>query len=170
MASGAFLDLKQAVGVFLQTLQANQTEERVGLVSYAEAVYYHHGLTTDLDAIQNTMDALWTVRARTNIGGGMDMGRNILNNASSSGLTEKVIILMTDGYHNTGTDPIMAAARAQADGVIVHTVTFGWYADQILMQAIANSTGGEFRHAPDGATLVEVFRELAMIRRVVLTK
>jgi hypothetical protein len=170
MASGAFLDLKQAVGVFLQTLRDNQTQERVGLVSYAEAVYYHHGLTADLDVIDAIMDSLWTERARTNIGGGIDMGRTMLNNASSSGLKEKVIILMTDGYHNTGTDPIPAAARAVADGVIVHAVTFGWYADQSTMRMVANATGGEFRHAPDGATLIDVFREMALIRNVVLTK
>ncbi len=170
MASGAFLDLKQAVIAFLQTLRDNQTEERVGLVSYAELVYYHHNLTTDLDAIESIMDALWTERARTNIGGGIDMGRGALNSATSSGLSEKVIILMTDGHHNTGTDPYMAAARACDDGTVIHAVTFGWYADQSLMRTIAHSTGGEFRHAPDGATLIDVFRELALIRKVVLTK
>jgi uncharacterized protein YegL len=170
MAGGAFYDLQVAVGVFLQTLRDNQTEERVGLVSYAEAVYFHHSLTTDLDAIQAQMNAMSTVRARTNIGGGIDLGLSVVLNDAGSGLTQKVIILLTDGYHNTGTDPRSAARRAKDNGVVIHTVTFGWYADQSLMREIALTTGGEFRHAPDGGTLSDVFRELALVRKVVLTK
>ncbi len=170
MAGGAFVDLKDAVLVFLQTLQDNQTQERVGLASYAESAYFEYFLTTDLIVVGDVMNAMMTARARTNIGGGIDMGRQVLLSDPGSSLTEKVIILLTDGHHNTGTDPRIAAVRAINDGIVIHTVTFGWYADQVLMRDVANMTGGEFRHAPDGATLSDVFRELALIRKVVLTK
>jgi hypothetical protein len=171
MAGAPFLQLKTAVNGFLQTLQDEQSDERVGLASYSEIAYPHAALTADLAHVQGVMNSLSTERARTNIGGGIDMGRSLLLNApASSGVTEKVIILMTDGYHNTGTDPRVAATRAVNDGIIIHTVTFGWYADQALMRYVANQTGGTFTHAPDGYTLAQAFLELAVIRRVVLTK
>jgi hypothetical protein len=116
------------------------------------------------------MNAMWTDRARTNIGGGIDMGRQILLADPGASMTEKVMIVLTDGHHNIGTDPLIAATRAAEDGITVHTVTFGWYADQTLMQIVANLAGGTTHHAPDGATLSEIFRDLAMIRKTILTQ
>jgi hypothetical protein len=98
------------------------------------------------------------------------MGRALLLQSPSGGLTEKVIILLTDGYHNTGTDPILAANGAVNDGITIHTVTYGWYADQLLMHQVAAITSGISLHAPDGLALVEAFQKLALVRRVVLAK
>jgi hypothetical protein len=49
-------------------------------------------------------------------------------------------------------------------------VTFGWYADQALMQVVANIGGGSSYHAPDGAALSVIFRDLALIRKTILTQ
>jgi Mg-chelatase subunit ChlD len=116
------------------------------------------------------MNAMWTDMARTNIGGGIDMGRAILMADPGSGMTDKVMIVLTDGHHNTGTDPLLAASRASSDGITIHTVTFGWYADRSLMERVANIAGGTSYHAPDGATLSDVFRDLALIRKTILTQ
>jgi hypothetical protein len=170
MSGTAIVELKIAVAGFLQVLQNNATEERVGLASYAEMAFYEHPLTTDLASVEARMNAMWTDRARTNIGGGINMGRAILLADPASSMTEKAMILLTDGHHNTGTDPIVAATRAASDGITIHTITFGWYADRGLMERVAYITGGSSHHAPDGAALADIFRELALIRKTILTK
>ena len=164
------LQLKAAVAVFLQTLQNNATEERVGLASYAEIAFFEHALTTDLASVEARMNAMWTDRARTNIGGGIDMGRAILLADPGSSMTEKVMIVLTDGHHNTGTSPLLAARRAADAGITIHTITFGWYADRLLMMQVAHIAGGTTHHAPDGAALSDIFRDLALMRKTVLTK
>jgi hypothetical protein len=170
MSGGPFIQLQAAVDVFLQALEENQTNERVGLASYAEMAFPECNLTTDLAYVRAVMNSLSTARARTNIGDGIDMGRYLLVADPGAGLREKVMIVMTDGYHNMGTDPLVAAVRARDSGIMIHTVTFGWYADRVLMQQVADITGGTHLHAPDGVALVEAFRQLALMRRVVLTK
>ena len=170
MTGTPMLDLKAAVAVFLQTLQSNREEERVGLASYSEWAFYEHARTTDLASVEARMNAMWTDRARTNIGGGIDMGRSILLADPAASMTEKVMIVLTDGHHNTGTDPLAAATRAAGDGITIHTITFGWYADKVLMGQVAAITGGSTHHAPDGTALSEIFRDLALNRKTILTQ
>ena len=52
--------------------------------------------------------------------------------------------LISDSPYNEG-DPIAAARQAAQKGILIHTVTFGDEANQFLMKAIANETGG--RHS-----------------------
>lgn len=80
------------------------------------------------------------------------------------------MVLMTDGRHNTGTDPIDAARRAADEGVVVHTITFGGDADQSRMRQVAALTGGTFNHAPDGDALIDIYREIALTLLTQLTQ
>ena len=74
----------------------------------------------------------------------------------------KTIILMTDGIHNTGTDPISAASSiASQYNVIIHTVTFVPGADQATMQSDANIGGGLHYHADTSEELLTVFEQIA---------
>ena len=98
------------------------------------------------------------------------MGRSILLADPAASMTEKVMIVLTDGHHNTGTDPLAAATRAAGDGITIHTITFGWYADKVLMGQVAAITGGSTHHAPDGTALSEIFRDLALNRKTILTQ
>ncbi len=81
--------------------------------------------------------------------------------AGSRPNASRSIVLLTDGIMTQGDDPIAIAAAALADNITVHTITFSDQADQELMAAVAAAGGGEHYHAPDGATLADVFRNLA---------
>lgn len=70
------------------------------------------------------------------------------------------MIVLTDGYHNRGTEPIHAANQAAAEDIEIYTITFGNHADIARMQAIANATGGEHYHAPNAAALKDVFLQV----------
>ncbi|MCA9175269.1 MAG: VWA domain-containing protein [Planctomycetales bacterium] len=153
-------DLKSAVTVFLNTLDETPQDELVGLASYSTNATLENNLVTDLSLIEQSM-ARMSAQGRTNIGGGIDVGRQILAGGRQSGFVDKTMVVMTDGIHNIGTDPIPAAQRAAAAGIVIHAITFGDGADIARMQRVASITGGTFNHAPDGDALIEIYREIA---------
>ena len=105
----------------------------------------------------------------TNIGGGINVGRDILNAGRDVRFVEKTMIVMTDGLHNTGTDPIPAAEGARDDGIVIHTITFGTDADSERMTEVARITGGTYNHAPDGEELKRIYLEIALTLATQLT-
>ena len=79
-------------------------------------------------------------------------------------------MLITDGIHNTGTDPVDVALQAANEGVVVHTITFGAGANQAHMGIVAQTGGGNHWHAGDNESLADVFREVAKSLPSVITK
>ena len=51
------------------------------------------------------------------------------------------MVLMTDGLHNTGREPILSAREAAAANITIHTVTFSSDADIPRMRAVADGDG-----------------------------
>jgi Mg-chelatase subunit ChlD len=168
MSGQPWEDLRAAVSDFCQAVRETPQQETVGFVSFTSVPQLEERLTTDVSRIEAVMARLQPARSQTNIGGGIDMGRFVLN-AGGVG-RERIIVLMSDGWHNVGTNPLTAASRAAADGTVIHAITFGWFADQDLMRTLADMTGGTFNHAPDGATLRQIFRDIALKYRNVLTE
>jgi Flp pilus assembly protein TadG/uncharacterized protein YegL len=169
MSGQPWQDLRAAVSDFTQAIRETGQQEMVGLVSYSAVPQVEQELTADVARIDEIMARLNPARSQTNIGGGIDMGRYVLNAGSVLG-RERVMLLMTDGWHNVGTDPFTAAQRAANEGTVIHAITFGAHADQNMMRAVAEMTGGSFNHAPDGAALRQIYREIALRYRNVLTE
>ena len=80
------------------------------------------------------------------------------------------IVVITDGRWNTGPNPIALAQEAAAMGITIHAVTFSFEADQATMQAMAEAAHGKYWHAPDGETLMEIFRTIADNNPTLLTQ
>jgi len=80
------------------------------------------------------------------------------------------MVLLTDGIHNTGPEPVLSAQVAAQKDIVIHTVTFSADADIARMKAVAAATGGLHFHADDRAELVSVFREIAATLPVMLTE
>jgi uncharacterized protein YegL len=154
-------DLKEAVTIFLSALGETAQDESVGLASYSSDATRDHQLTSDLSVIDRTMRGM-EARGRTNIGGGIDAGRQILNAGRDGRFVEKTMIVMTDGRHNIGIDPIPAAGRAEDDGIVIHAITFGSDADVGRMERVAWITGGTYNHAPNGEALKRIYRDIAL--------
>jgi len=162
-------DLKIGVGIFLDAVNDPNHQPLVGLASYSTTATLDQHLTSDLNAVRkkaNAMDA----NGWTNIGDGINTGRTILAGGHDAEFSEKIMVLMTDGIHNQPTSPEDAAQAAKQENIVIHTITFGADADQDRMRAIANTTGGTFHHAPDGATLQQAFFEIGMTIRTSLTQ
>jgi hypothetical protein len=162
-------DLREAVSIFLQVLETDPYLDNVGLVSYNQTPRLERNLTSNMNLIRQSM-LFMTADGQTNIGGGISTGRSVLLGIYSRPTTEKTMILLTDGIHNIGLDPISAASQAAASGIVIHTITFGADADQQLMQRVAELSGGSTYHAPDGQSLRDIYRRIALTFGTVLTE
>ncbi|TWT77327.1 von Willebrand factor type A domain protein [Posidoniimonas polymericola] len=181
-----FAALDQAVSAFLAELDLTFPHERVGLVSYSSRNRVRCGggnldfqvadtrvaLTDDYTAIEGQMDAFMQngIGGSTAIGEGLAEGLRCIAGAGARPFALKTVVLMTDGLHNSGFEPIVPARTASGDDITVHTVTFSPGADQARMRAVAAETGGRHFHADTTSDLSAVFREIARTLPVLLTE
>ncbi|MAG92355.1 MAG: hypothetical protein CMJ48_01190 [Planctomycetaceae bacterium] len=175
--------LSTATEVFTEALTLTPQIEWIGLVSYASdysnfgvnnlAVEVDQGLTEEHTLIDSAMDDISAriFNGATDIASGIDKGVEVLTDpANSRPFSVKTMILMTDGVPTTGGDPLVSANNAANENVTIHTITFGEGADQLLMQQVADATGGEQFHALDAAQLEAVFKKIALTVPVTITE
>jgi Mg-chelatase subunit ChlD len=126
--------------------------------------------STNRTAIENVV----ATRSNSAIGGGttlsagLDRAVSVLTGANGRALSNKVIILLTDGQWNAGRDPVLAAQDAAAAGITVHCVSMMTSTQSTLTQ-VANITGGQYYATQNAAQLQQAFRDLAKQLPIVLT-
>lgn len=169
MAGSKFASLVNAIDIFVQTLEDTPVNEHVGLASYSTAASVDHLITSNLQEIEQAVRSL-PVGGLTSISSGMRAGGRIFPSGRPPAFVERTMIVMTDGQHNTGPEPITIVPRLVADGVQIHTITFGSGADQARMSQVATAGNGKHFHANNGAQLAEVYREIALTLSTVITE
>jgi len=177
-ATSRWMALDGAVRIFIQTLRDSSADEQVALVTYSSDLTGYSPalcgaaaspssldspLNTNLSLLENEMDRLknsiWN--GNTFIEAGMRDGITaLIDPARSRRFANKVMIVLTDGHENEGS-AVAAAPDAQNEDIVINTITFGDFADQVTMSDVARAGGGRHYHASDGAALASVFRELA---------
>jgi Flp pilus assembly protein TadG len=168
--------LKDATDVFMDFIQAVDTNDRVGLVIYngsnGEATL-EHSFTDDFNAIVNTVNHRQAghYHQYTNIGAGMTLGRQTLD-SDSRPHAYKMMVLMTDGLANwhAGSYDLAGAAQQIANETAlcaqesrkykVMTISLGVDADTDTMQAVADGTGGQHFNVPGGSDYVIMHQQL----------
>lgn len=170
--------LENAVNSFVDVLDNTVATEHVAVVTYSSnytmssctpaitlpASRIDSHLSGDLNDTRNAMATLSSTNwgGMTEINEGIIRGRQVLTDpAMARANARKVMIVLTDGHYTNSIDPTPEAVAAAAQGIIVHSVTFGDDANQAAMQSVATGGGGTFHHAPDPNTLEDVFRKLA---------
>ena len=125
---------------------------------------------SNANAIEGAINALGAapMLGGTNMSAGLDQAVAQLSGSASSGLANKIIILLSDGVWNVGRDPLEAAQAARSLGITVHTISM-LSQDQETLEEIAALTGGRFFSANDETELAAAFFELARTLPVVLT-
>jgi Ca-activated chloride channel family protein len=174
--------LHAAVDEFLVELENTPQLEYVGLASYASNYSscstwsaeseINLQVSTSHTVVSNAIDTLssrvWN--GATNISAGLDAGVVALTNPSTTRpFAAKTMVLFTDGHATHGRPLPDAANDAANKDITIHTVTFGDGANQSDMLTVAEITGGNHYHAPDAATLKEIFREIALTLPIVFT-
>ncbi len=81
-----------------------------------------------------------------------------------------MMVVMTDGQHNMGPEPVIVAEQAAREDIVINTVTFSDGADFVRMKEVAAVTGGQHFHATSAMELEVIFRELAATLPVLLTQ
>lgn len=87
----------------------------------------------------------------TDIAGALAQAEVLAKTATGETWIRPVVLLFTDGEHNTGGDPATVADRLRGFADLV-TVAFGDDADEALLQSLATSASHFFR-CTDGAQL-----------------
>ncbi|MBC8355546.1 MAG: VWA domain-containing protein [Planctomycetes bacterium] len=149
-----------AFGGFLAALADTKDEEEIGLASYSSTSSIDEFLTDRHGDPTHTLNRLRPGGA-TNIHSGIVNGTRVLTQ-SARGRSDavKIMVVMTDGKHNRGPEPILAARAAVVEGITIYTITFGHGADVTRMSAVANAAGGKHYHAPTAADLRAIFRKV----------
>lgn len=174
--------LNTAVAGFVAELEKTIQSEQCGLVSYSSSgrACGNTFTTSDINArldfsyvpIRDEMRRLSRrpVAGYTNIYAGIENGIAVLTGKRSRPYALRTMVVMTDGRHNRGTEPVVAARRAARKQITIHTVTFSNEADFSRMRAVAEATGGKHFHAPSAEALERIFREIAATLPVMLTQ
>lgn len=163
-------DLVAAVDAFVGVLNNTVQNEQISLSSYSTYGSLDKYLQTDYSVITNKIDTLYP-SGNTAIGRGMEKGQETLVHSAARPFAAKTMVVMTDGIHNTGIDPVDVATSIVASySLTIHTVTFGAGADQERMQTVASIGGGRHYHANTGAELVSIFEEIGNNLPTILTK
>jgi hypothetical protein len=180
--------VKEGVDVFIDFMQRVDINDRVGLVVYTssnETAKLETTLTYDLETIA---DITWARQAGhyhrlTNIGDGLKMARQELENEARGGAF-KMIVLLTDGLANLPYNESFAANYVRSQAALcrdkkypVFTISLGTGADQDLMEDMADMTNGRHFNIPGGrpvaqyeADLIEAFRRIASERPLELVQ
>ncbi|WP_146514202.1 vWA domain-containing protein [Rubripirellula amarantea] len=166
----AWQDLVDAVDAFLDVLDGTSQEEQVSIASYSSSATLDCWLEKDFELVRNTVDGLNT-GGNTAIGKGMQEGILALLDSAARPYASKTMVVMTDGMHNSGVDPVsVAATLVSSYNLTIHTVTFGDGADQNRMRNVATIGGGKHYHATTGPQLVAIFEEIANNLPTIITE
>ncbi len=159
-----WIDTVSSVTLLLQHLNTSFQTERISLVTYSDTAGLDVPSTGQYSLIG---DALYRHSqgfggGATNIGGGILEGAYALNDSKKSRpWASRVIILMSDGIHNTGLDPIQVAQYAASQYITMYTISFSQEADQALMETLATICRGSHYHATTSEQLTQAFQDIA---------
>lgn len=169
MAGQLMSELRAAVRTFTQALRETPVQEHVGLASYAEFATVDVSLSPSLTAVDTAVSQL-EANGWTSISRGLEAGQQAFQSSRSARFVERTMIVMTDGLHNRGPEPRIAARRLAEEGVVIHTITFGAAADQPRMREVAQIGRGKHYHADDGLQLAEIYRQIALSLSTLMTQ
>lgn len=137
-------------------------DDNVGVVVFGSYAFSSVPITYDMHALNYMLDYLEVGMAGTStaIGDGIARSLELLQKSYAK---SKVIILISDGYQNSGTTKIKdAVARAKELNVKIYTIGLGKESDydKKLLEKIASDTGGHAFNAQNAEALEKVYKEL----------
>ncbi len=158
---------KQAAGNFLELIPKGAS---IGIVTFASTSIIELKGSPDFDAVKNALaDTEPHESGGTAIGDAIVTATNLFNTNKS-----RVIILLTDGQSNVGTNTDAAIEYAKQNDVIVHTIGVATKEggnvsnlnlisklDEELLKKVSDETKGKLFIASDSQSLNEGFRQVA---------
>jgi len=151
--------------------------DRIALISFDSHATVRQGLTTDRDAVKAALASL-VPGSGTALGDGLAVALSQLNSTgrTASGARERpaMIVVLTDGVSNQGSDPLAVAQLVAAAKIPVQTIGIGLRngsatvrgepvggVDETTLSAIASATGGKYYYAQAAGELQSIYSHLA---------
>jgi len=137
-------------------------DDNMGIVIFGTFAYTASPLTYDLTSLSYllNMTNVGLAGESTALGDAIIQSLHTLTYGKAK---SKVIILLSDGYHNAGkTSPKIAVQKAKAQGVKVYTIGIGNKSDYDvgLLETIAKETGAKSYAATNAKALTSIYESI----------
>lgn len=166
--------LDGAVQTFAGILATANAPPNLAVVTWSDDNIINLNLQSSTTAAYNAVHAYTSQNfgGGTNMSGGLGDGVTALTNSSSRAYAKKIMILMSDGDWNGGTDPVAyATSYCVPNNITVHTISFlASGTGTTVLQNIASATGGKSYAVTSSAALTAAWQDIAYSLPVVLTK
>jgi len=153
------------------------SSDRIALVSFDSQAALRQPLTTDRGAVKAALASL-APGSGTALGDGLWLAFNQLDPATRAASATRnrpaMIVALTDGVSNQGSDPLAVAQQIAAAKVPVQTIGIGLRngsatvrgepvggVDETTLSAIAKVTGGKYYYAEAAGELQSIYSNLA---------
>ena len=151
---------KQAALEFVDAFQLDQSSDhRIGLVAFSDYAKMLVELDDNSKNLKEGINKLYPEGA-TAMGDGISIATQSLSENTRPD-AQKIIVLLSDGMSNIGSDPLIAAGIAKDNDVTIFSVAYGPDADVQTLKAVASLTGGKYYNASTGQDLADTFGEIA---------
>ena len=146
----------------LKSFIKKRYNDNVGVSLFGTYAYPAIPLSYDMNSVAFLLDFfdVGIAGESTAIGEGLIAALKILKNGEAK---EKVIILITDGYQNSGTISVKEAVqRAKKEHIKIYTIGIGNHTtfDANLLQLIAKNSDAKMFEAKNAKMLQEVYKEI----------
>ena len=153
--SSKFDVLKNIISKFIK----ERFDDNVGVTVFGSYAYASVPLTYDMNAVSYLLGFLDVGIAGENtaIGEGIANATALLDKGEAK---EKVMLLVTDGYHNSGAiSPKQALDNAIKKGIKIYTIGIGKKGDydEALLKQIANNSNAKMFEAADASSLQDIY-------------
>lgn len=181
--------LKRTVRLFGERMRGHQ----LGITIYSSSAYLWLPPTNDLSLLNNFLDRvkISLLGHTTAIGEGIltslyvlikplaikDLSRNLVRDAAQGKISlstyinsplpfkGKIVVLFTDGQHNTGISPLPVASLAKQLGIRIYYLKVGGDKGSPQVIQAVKKTGGKFFHMENMNELEKAFREISTLER-----
>jgi Ca-activated chloride channel family protein len=127
---------------------ASAPATKIGLVTFDSAATVLLPPTRDRRALAAAIDAIPSPSGATAIGDALEVAAESLPSDGA-----RLVVLITDGENNRGSDPALAAGRLRAARVPIFAIGIGAKGDEAALRSYAARTGGAYAHAAGAAAL-----------------
>jgi len=144
---------------------SHRLDDNIGLVVFGIFAYSASPLTYDLEALSYLLDMTTIGLAGESTAIGDAILQSIVT-LSYGKAKNRVIILLTDGYHNAGkTSPKEAVKIAKDKGIKIYTIGVGKKGsyDVALLQTIAKESGAKSYSVSSADQLQKIYQEIASL-------
>jgi len=157
MSGEKIKEAQQVAYVYVDTSPEQDFVSLVAFAGNAKSVAQPLSIIEGREILKRNILSL-SAGGSTNFGSGLTIA---LSHLSSTNLTNKRAVLMSDGQHNAGTYK-PEVAEFQTKGWPIDTVAFGRSADRETLTWIATQTGGNFSPA-SSSNLAQVYHKINVL-------